>query len=72
MAKHIRIVAKREGFRRAGIAHSESATFHPIDRFTPEQLDQLKAEPMLIVDEMDPPDEKPVAKGAGKAAGASG
>jgi hypothetical protein len=45
----IDITAKREGFRRAGIAHSETTKTYPVSRFTPAQLAQLKAEPMLIV-----------------------
>ncbi|TNI12704.1 HI1506-related protein [Aeromonas veronii] len=45
----IDITAKREGFRRAGIAHSETTKTYPVSRFTPAQLEQLKAEPMLIV-----------------------
>ncbi|EFX2000410.1 TPA: HI1506-related protein [Shigella sonnei] len=45
----IQITAKRNGFRRCGIAHSEHATLYADDHFTPEQLAELKAEPMLIV-----------------------
>jgi hypothetical protein len=45
----IDITAKREGFRRAGIAHSETTKTYPVSRFTPAQLELLKAEPMLIV-----------------------
>lgn len=53
MAKFLRIVARREGFRRAGIAHPGHPVDHPIDRFTPEQIEQLRAEPMLVVVEVD-------------------
>jgi hypothetical protein len=45
----IDITAKREGFRRAGIAHSETTKTYPMSRFSPAQLELLKAEPMLIV-----------------------
>ncbi len=53
----IRITSKKDGFRRAGIAHSSVPADYPDDRFTQEQLATLKAEPMLIVLWM--PDEKP-------------
>lgn len=55
----IRIRSKREGFRRCGIAHSEKPTDYRDDKFTKQQLAQLKAEPMLFVDELpDPPEKK--------------
>ena len=53
-ATHVRIAAKRDGFRRAGIAHPKAATLHPIERFTPDQLDALRNEPMLLVDFVTP------------------
>lgn len=53
MAKKIRIISKREGFRRCGVAHSETATFHDIDAFTSEQLQTLSTDPMLVVDVVD-------------------
>lgn len=53
MAKKIRIVSKKAGFRRAGIAHPDTATLYDPAAFTPEQLKELKAEPMLVVDEVD-------------------
>lgn len=43
------ITAKREGFARCGVRFSETTTSYPDDRFTPEQLADLEAEPMLIV-----------------------
>lgn len=68
MTKKIRIVSKKEGFRRAGMAHSENPTLHDPEAFTEKQLAQLKAEPMLIVDEIDVKDapSKPDADDAGK------
>lgn len=48
MAQTITIVSRKEGFRRAGIAHPLRAEY-PAERFTPEQLEQLQAEPMLEV-----------------------
>ena len=44
------IKSKKEGFRRAGIAHSKKATEYPYDYFTDEQLAMLDAEPMLTVE----------------------
>ncbi len=46
----IRIKSKQAGFRRCGIAHAEKTVEYPDDKFTPEQLAILKAEPMLIVE----------------------
>ncbi|WP_410499702.1 HI1506-related protein [Chitinibacter sp. S2-10] len=46
----IRITAKQDGFRRAGLAHSASPTDYPNDHFSKEQLLALQAEPMLIVE----------------------
>jgi len=53
----IKIISKRDGFRRCGIPHSSSPTVYPDDRFTKEELVRLKDEPMLIVvDVEDKPD----------------
>lgn len=49
MEKVIDITAKRDGFRRAGLAHSEKTTTYPLSDFTKEQLKQLQNEPMLVV-----------------------
>ncbi|QDY99067.1 hypothetical protein FQ775_01040 [Nitratireductor mangrovi] len=47
----VRIVSKREGFRRAGFAHSKQATEHPIGQFHDlDRLEALCAEPMLTVE----------------------
>jgi hypothetical protein len=43
------IKALRDGFRRAGIAHSSAGTYHADDAFSEEQLEALKGEPQLIV-----------------------
>ncbi len=43
------ITAKKDGFRRCGIAHSKQPTEYPADHFGPEKLKQLQAEPMLTV-----------------------
>lgn len=46
----VRIAARRDGFRRAGMAHSKAPTDHPAARFSPEQLEALLSEPMLTVE----------------------
>lgn len=43
------ITALRDGFRRAGIAHSSAGTYHADDAFSEEQLEALRGEPQLIV-----------------------
>lgn len=53
--KMLRITAKKDGFRRAGIAHSDKETDHEASKFTDEQIEQLKAEPMLVVQEFEAP-----------------
>lgn len=50
--KMLRIISKREGFRRCGVAHPEAATLHRIDRFTKEERAALEAERWLVVDEV--------------------
>ena len=45
----IRITSKKDGFRRCGVAHPKSATDHPDNRFTEDQLQILQAEPILVV-----------------------
>lgn len=63
----IKIISKRAGFRRCGIEHPDTPVIYPNDRFTPEQLKQLKAEPMLIVEEIpDEPAREEKARGKGK------
>lgn len=46
------ITAKKDGFRRCGMAHSSDAVKHKDGTFTEEQLAILKAEPMLVVQEL--------------------
>lgn len=52
----IKITAKRAGFRRGGMAHPASPTLHADDAFTPEQLQALEAEPMLVVERLPSPE----------------
>lgn len=66
--KIVRIASRREGFRRAGLAHPAQPVEHPADSFTPDQLAALKAEPMLMVDELERPAAEPAEPaGDGKA-----
>jgi len=67
----IRITSKRDGFRRCGIAHAAAPVDYPDDRFSPGELEILKAEPMLTVtyiDETQPePDKTPPGDGTNTA-----
>lgn len=56
MADHIRVVSKRAGFRRAGLSHPDHPVFHRRDDLDDAQIVAMKGDPMLIVDDMDPPD----------------
>lgn len=49
-ATGLRIAAKVDGFRRAGVAHAAAPVEHPAGAFTPEQIEQLLAEPRLVVE----------------------
>lgn len=49
MAFVIVITAKRNGFRRCGVAHSDKPTPWAVDAFTEEQWEALLKEPQLIV-----------------------
>jgi len=44
------IRALRDGFRRAGVAWSTQAQEVSADQFTPEEIDALCAEPLLVVE----------------------
>ena len=56
----ITITAKKEGFRRCGIAHPVAPVTYPDDKFTADELAALQAEPMLVVEvgEADPAGKK--------------
>jgi len=56
----IRIIAKKDGFRRAGIAHHGTRDY-PASQFSAEQLEQLRSEPLLVVQAIDLPEDKPAA-----------
>lgn len=66
MAKMIRITARRDGFRRAGMSHPATPVDHPVGTFTKQQFAELMGEPMLVVQEVEVPDPKPEPK-SGKA-----
>ena len=52
----LQVVSKRDGFRRAGREWHGTTTVHA-EELTEEQLEQLKAEPMLVILELDVPEE---------------
>jgi hypothetical protein len=54
----IRIRSKVDGFRRCGIAHTSAPKDYPDDKFTKKQVAELKAEPMLFVEEVPNPDKE--------------
>jgi len=67
MAQIIIITAKRNGYRRCGMAHPDHAVEYPASTFTAAQLKILKSDPGLVVQEADVPDaESESGKGKGK------
>lgn len=63
--KGIRIVSKVDGFRRGGMAHTGSGEY-PLSDFTDDQLKLIRAEPNLIVQDIDLPDPEGEAKAPAK------
>jgi hypothetical protein len=59
--KVLRISARRDGYRRAGIAHFKQAVDHPIEAFSSAQFDQLFGDPNLLVAIVDLAAEKAAA-----------
>ncbi len=59
--RSLRIVAKKDGFRRAGREWT-GTTFVKLSDISPETREQLEAETMLIVDEVDTPKAEEPAK----------
>lgn len=49
------IIARVEGFRRGGIAHTVAPTVHEAGAFSLEQFEALQAEPNLLVYDADNP-----------------
>jgi len=61
----IKITAKKDGFRRAGISHSGTREY-PDSRFDKYQLEELKNEPMLVVEVLPDRPAKETAKDSDK------
>lgn len=59
----VRIKAPRDGYRRAGKAHTQAAVDHEHDAFTPEQLEQLHGDSNIIVAYVDKPKAEAKAQG---------
>lgn len=49
----LRITARHAGFRRAGMEHPDKPVDHPLDSLTKAQIAALKAEPGLVVQEVE-------------------
>jgi hypothetical protein len=49
----LRIAAKKDGFRRCGVAFPAAGGDYPASAFTADEIGRLKAEPMLVVHEVD-------------------
>ncbi|KEH07071.1 hypothetical protein GY14_30190 [Delftia tsuruhatensis] len=56
MRQVLQVVAKRDGFRRAG-REWHGTTVVPLDQLTQEQFDQIQSEPMLVSMLMEVPEE---------------
>jgi hypothetical protein len=56
------ITSRKDGFRRAGLAHPAQAVTHPDGRFTPGQIEALRAERMLVVQVIPAAPEEPEGK----------
>lgn len=52
----LQVIAKRDGFRRAGREWHGTTTV-PLDELTRQQIEQLTAEPMLVTQLVDAPAE---------------
>jgi hypothetical protein len=50
------ITSKKEGFRRAGVAHSAQPTVYPDDAFTEEEWAALEAEAFLTLQDVPTPE----------------
>lgn len=51
--KGLKVIARAAHFRRAGFAFTGEPTVIPLSELTEEQVEQLKAEPLLVVQEVD-------------------
>ena len=66
MKRFVRVRSGSDGFRRAGIKHTKVPVDHPAENLTDEQYAQLVAEPMLLVEVVDLPDETAVDEASKK------
>ena len=57
VAKALKVIPKRAGFRRAGYAFPDGETVIPLDELTDKQYEQLTNEPMLVTILIDAPAE---------------
>lgn len=69
--KMLRVISTKPAFRRAGRAWS-GTTELPAAELTEQQIEQLKAEPLLVVQEFDQVEEKPAEKEGGADAAPAG
>jgi Mu-like prophage FluMu N-terminal domain len=51
--KGLKVIAKRDGFRRAGHVFSGEAKVLPLSELTEEQADAIRAESMLVCTEVE-------------------
>lgn len=51
--KGLKVTARADHFRRCGFAFTGEATVIPLADLTEEQVEQLKKEPLLVVQEVD-------------------
>lgn len=63
--KALRITSKnRRGHWRCGVYHPYGPVHHPAGTFKPEDVERLKADALLTVEEVDPEPEEAEASGA--------
>lgn len=65
----ISVTATKEGFRRAGRAWGLESQVLPVGDFTDEQLEELRAEPRVIVHAVAAPADEPEPAAGGEPAG---
>ncbi|MGA0610563.1 HI1506-related protein [Caldimonas sp. KR1-144] len=56
--KALKVISRRDSFRRAGFEFTGEAKTLPLDELTDDQVEALKAEPLLVVSEVDIEPEK--------------
>ncbi|SIR43151.1 hypothetical protein SAMN05880590_1328 [Rhizobium sp. RU35A] len=53
----LKIVSRQDGFRRAGLVHMREAAFHEVAVLSPDQIERLLSEPMLVAEVIERPDD---------------